>query len=73
MPGSAAGVLSAGLCLEIRETHVLPAAVSSCAGDPKIQCTGLPAEDGAIPESGQEGQTGAKDEEAEGLCIFRGR
>lgn len=62
-------VSHAGLCMEVRQAHVLSAIISSCAGDPKVQRTGLPAQDGAIPEGCTQSATSAKNAEAARLCF----
>ena len=59
--------------LEVLQTHVQAATVPLCPRNTEVQCPGLQAKDGAVPEGDSEGQTGATDAETEGICVFAGR
>ena len=69
MSSSAAAMFDAGLCVEVRQTHVFSTNLPPCAGDSEVQCAGLQAPDGAIPEGGAEGTTGATNAQAARLCF----
>ena len=70
-PDPATPVSSTRLRLEVRQADVLSTDLPSCTRDSEVQCPGLPATDGTIPESGQEGAAGTEDAETARLCFQR--
>lgn len=63
---------SAGLFMEVWQTHVPATGVPSCARDSKVQHPGLSASHGAVPESHSESAAGASDAEAKRIRIQSG-
>lgn len=60
-------------CLEVRQTDVLSTNLPPRAGDSEVQCAGLSAKNGTIPEGGQKGAASTKDAETAGICFQRWR